>query len=102
VRLKAEKISDRDLFVVGETPFTHNADDIVPYVLPSNKELQMVFHFEIMDIDSASRAREQSPFVTQRFALSELKKVIGKWQTCRRDEGFWNRSLPPFTGSSHD
>ena len=38
---------------VGETPLTHRAEDIAAYVLPQNKELNMVFQFEVVDMDSS-------------------------------------------------
>ncbi|KAG8729633.1 hypothetical protein FRC12_020837 [Ceratobasidium sp. 428] len=37
-------------FTVGETPFTHEAADLLKYVLPERKELQMVFQFELVDL----------------------------------------------------
>lgn len=75
-----------DLITVGETPFTHDASALAAYVLPQNKELNMVFHFELMDLDSPA----ESPLVKKAWRLAELKSVVGRWQTYKREEGFWN------------
>jgi len=78
--------ADHDLITVGETPFTHDASALAAYVLPRNKELNMVFHFELMDLDSPA----ESPLVKKAWRLAELKAVVGRWQTYKRDQGFWN------------
>lgn len=74
------------MITVGETPFTHDASALAQYVLPRNKELNMVFNFELMDLDSPA----ESPLVKKAWRLSELKAVVKRWQTYKRDEGFWN------------
>ena len=78
--------AEHDLITVGETPFTHDASALAAYVLPRHKELNMVFHFELMDLDSPA----ESPLVKKAWRLSDLKAVVGRWQTYKRDEGFWN------------
>ncbi|KAI9461128.1 glycoside hydrolase family 13 protein [Boletus coccyginus] len=74
-----EVLSRHDLMTVGETPFTHDC-------LCARSELDMVFHFELMDLDSPA----ESPLVKKAWQLAELKAVVGRWQTYKRDEGFWN------------
>ncbi|KAG2126091.1 glycoside hydrolase family 13 protein [Suillus cothurnatus] len=71
---------------VGETPFTHEASELAAYVLPQNRELNMVFHFELMDIDSPS----ESPLLRKPWMLSDLKAIVDRWQRFMRDDGFWN------------
>jgi len=79
-------LTDHDLITVGETPFTHDASVLAAYVLPQNKELNMVFNFEMMDIDSP----DHSPLVRKAWTLAELKDVVARWQQYKRDEGYWN------------
>src|SRR5438128_901393 len=79
-------LTDYDLITVGETPFTHDASALAQYVLPKNKELNMVFNFEHMDIDSP----DYSPLVRKAWTLPEFKDIIRRWQQYKRDEGFWN------------
>jgi oligo-1,6-glucosidase len=73
---------------VGEAPFSHSASDLAEYVLPANKELNMVFQFELIDIDSAVVIE---PLKWKKWALSDLKDVVEKWQTFETERGFWNR-----------
>ncbi|KAG1798661.1 glycoside hydrolase family 13 protein [Suillus plorans] len=85
-QMHAEVLSHHDLITVGETPFTHESSELAAYVLPQNRELNMVFHFELMDIDSPS----ESPLLRKPWTLGELKEIIGRWQQFMRDDGFWN------------
>jgi alpha-glucosidase len=78
---------------VGEAPFSHSASDLAEYVLPANKELNMVFQFEMMDIDSATVLE---PLIPKKWVLSDLKDVVEKWQTFERDRGFWNSCVSFF------
>ena len=82
--------TDYDVFTVGEAPFSHSANDLAEYVLPQNKELQTIFQFELMDIDSSDPLLR---FIPKPWKLSGLKNIIEKWQTFKRDEGFWNASV---------
>jgi glycosidase len=83
--------TDYDIFTVGEAPFSHSADDLAEYVLPQNRELQTIFHFELMDIDSSGPLER---FIPKPWKLSGLKDIVEKWQTFKRGEGFWNTSVP--------
>ena len=83
-------MTEKDLITVGETPFTHVASELAAYVLPSNQELNMVFQFALMDLDSPKEGQDISPLVFKQWELCELRDVIGRWQRYKRDEGFWN------------
>jgi alpha-glucosidase len=77
------------LITVGETPFTHEASVLAAYVLPKNEELNMVFHFELMDIDGP-KGGDPMPLTHKDWKLSEMTEIIGRWQNFERSEGFWN------------
>ncbi|EPQ51633.1 glycoside hydrolase family 13 protein [Gloeophyllum trabeum ATCC 11539] len=84
-------LSRHDLITVGETPFTQNAQDLLPYVLPSRHELNMVFQFELMSIDSyVDPFGTDVPLVPKQWKLKDLKDVVTRWQTFEREAGFWN------------
>ncbi|KAJ2933230.1 hypothetical protein H1R20_g3817, partial [Candolleomyces eurysporus] len=83
-------LSKYDLITVGETPFTHDTEELAAYVLPKNKELNMVFQFELMDIDSPLEGEDVVPLIYKPWKLSDLKNIVRRWQTFKRDEGFWN------------
>ena len=62
---------------------------LAKYVLPKNHELNMVFQFELMDIDSAGLTRV-NPLDPRQWKLREFKEVVTRWQTFLREDGFWN------------
>ncbi|KAJ7581855.1 glycoside hydrolase family 13 protein [Mycena floridula] len=92
LHIQADLSADYDIITVGETPFTHSAEELAKYVLPANKELNMVFHFELMDIDSPSKDSgiERSPLIPWPWKVTELKEIIIRWQRYKKDVGFWN------------
>ena len=79
-----------DLITVGETPFTHEASELDGYVMPSNNELNMVFHFELMDVDSPKEGHYRSPLKQKEWTLAEFREIVVRWQNYKREEGFWN------------
>ncbi|TFK96302.1 glycoside hydrolase family 13 protein [Pterulicium gracile] len=84
-------MAHHDLITIGETPRTYSAETIASYVLPQNDELNMVFHFEVVGLDTPpNKGNAREPKLYQRFKLGDLKQTIGKWQGYKREEGFWN------------
>ncbi|KAJ8487936.1 hypothetical protein ONZ45_g14138 [Pleurotus djamor] len=90
--LNTNVLSKYDTITVGETPFTHSADEIAKYVLPDRKELNMVFQFELMDLDASIYGPNSDylPMIPRNWELREFKDIVAKWQKFKRDEGFWN------------
>lgn len=73
------------IVTVGETPFTHHDFDVlVPYVLPENKELQMIFQFEQQEVDG------YPPLVHENYTLAEFKAITSRWQVAMQERGGWN------------
>lgn len=73
------------IVTVGETPFTHHDFDVlVPYVLPQNKELQMIFQFEQQEVDGYPQ------LVPKDYNLTEFKAITSRWQTGMQSRGGWN------------
>lgn len=67
-------------------PCMYNANDILPYVKPENKELNMVFHFELADMDGNAAG----PLFVSDWKLSQLKEIVGRWQKVMIEGGGWN------------
>ncbi|KAI0339209.1 glycoside hydrolase family 13 protein [Trametopsis cervina] len=91
--MNATVLSQYDVMTVGETPLTHLPSDIAAYVLPQNKELNLVFQFEVMDIDAGGvegGVEAMAPLLHREWKLLELKNITEKWQLFMRDEGYWN------------
>lgn len=76
---------------IGETSATHDAEALTKYVLPSNKELQMVFQFELVEVDSFREPNGTiKGFMHRPWKLPMLKSITKRWQVLKREEGWWN------------
>jgi len=66
----------RDCMCVGETPFSSSATGF-SYVDPTKCEMDMVFSFDLMDIDSGKSGKwEITP-----WNLNRMKEIVEDWQT---------------------
>ena len=66
----------RDCMCVGETPFSSSSTGF-SYVDPDKRELDMVFSFDLMDIDSGKSGKwEIVP-----WNLARMKAIVEDWQT---------------------
>lgn len=89
-------LSQHALITVGEAPFTHDSRGLASFVLPDRKELNMVFAFELVEIDNAvdgpaaNAGAGADPLRYRSWKLPEMKSIIEKWQNLLREEGFWN------------
>ena len=79
---------DKNLMTVGET-WGATTEIAKLYSDPKRKELSMIFQFEHIGLDQQEGKWDLKP-----LSISELKKVLSKWQTSLGDEGwnslFWN------------
>lgn len=87
-------LSNYDVLTVGETPGASTKDAQI-YTNPENDELNMVFTFEHMDIDSGPYEK----WDVQPFDLVALKKNLEKWQHGLYQIGwnslYWNNHDQP-------
>lgn len=79
-----EVLSKYDVMTVGETlsVTTHQARD---YVGEDRRELNMVFQFELMDIDAGPGGK----WDVQEWELHDFKEILSRWQTELANQG-WN------------
>lgn len=81
------EVLDRyNAFSVGEMPFVREPEEIIRVVGASRKELNMIFQFDIVDIDSGPLGK----FTHAPWSLRTLKDIVGKWQTFMIERGGWN------------
>ncbi|EIW72517.1 hypothetical protein TREMEDRAFT_66927 [Tremella mesenterica DSM 1558] len=73
---------------VGETPGDGPVSEYAPYSNPSNKELQMVFHFHHQSFDrkGGGLGRTWNPD----WKLVDFKSVLNNWQVKMEEAGGWN------------
>lgn len=74
----------KDLVYIGECGGTNDLTDVKNYILPSRRELDLIFQFELMEVDSGPLGA----FSGRNWQLSELKALTKKWQTILRPA--WN------------
>ncbi len=81
---------DKNLMTVGET-WGATTEIAKLYSDPKRKELSMIFQFEHIGLD---QQEGKDKWDLKPLSISELKKVLSKWQTSLGDEGwnslFWN------------
>ena len=83
----------RELLVVGEMPGA-TVEDAALFTDPARNEVNMVFQFEHMEIDSG-----QSKYDLRPFSLTALKASLGRWQEGLAERGwnslYWNNHDQP-------
>lgn len=82
--MNREVLSKYDIMTVGEATGV-TLEEAKKYAGYSSKELNMVFQFEHMDLD----AGEYGKWSNKRFRLTDLKRVMTKWQTNLEGQ-LWN------------
>lgn len=89
-----EVLSGYDVMTVGETPDV-TVMQARKYVGFDSKELQMVFQFQLMDVDGGESDRWGIPS----FCLNDIRKVMDRWQTGLDGKAwnslFWNNHDQP-------
>lgn len=76
-------LSKYDIMTVGETPEVSPAE-ASKYVNDDRRELNMVFHFELMDVDCKTTKWEY-----KKFELQDIKRIIRRWYEALKEKG-WN------------
>lgn len=82
--MNREVLSKYDAMTVGET-LSVTPDDAVQYVGFNRGELNMVFQFELMDIDSGPGGK----WDVQIWSLVDFKRIFSRWQVGLHSRG-WN------------
>lgn len=87
-------LSDYDIMTVGETPAV-TVEEARQYASADQKELNMIFQFELMDVDGG----ESGKWNDTRYRLLDVKRVLRKWQKGLHGKAwnslFWNNHDQP-------
>ncbi|KAJ4864187.1 alpha amylase, catalytic domain-containing protein [Trichoderma breve] len=75
-----------DAFNVGEMPCVQDQNEIIKAVGADRGELNMIFHFEHMDLDYGPTGK----FSPGTWTLAKLKTVVTKWQEFMYNNNGWN------------
>lgn len=90
--LNEKVISKYDVMTVGETPGVSPKDSLL-YCAPERKELNMIFQFELMDLDSEDGCK----WKTKPWSLDKFKEITTKWQ-----DGLYNKGWNSLYLNNHD
>ncbi|PLR77460.1 glucohydrolase [Bacillus sp. V3-13] len=92
--MNREVLSHYDILTVGEMPGVNTSDAVI-YTKPENKEVNMIFTFEHMNLDNGPAEK----WDLKPLNLVELKENLEKWQTQLHGTGwnslYWNNHDQP-------
>ena len=92
--MNREVLSHYDVLTVGEMPGA-SPKEAIDYTNPQNKEVNMIFTFEHMDLDSGQNGK----WDLKPLNLIDLKENLEKWQTSLQGKGwnslYWNNHDQP-------
>lgn len=83
--MNTEVLNKYDTVTIGELPHTPDPHHVLRYVGSEDKQLNMVFQFDIVDLGIG----KTNKYDYEGFKLSEFKEVISKWQTFIKDSDGW-------------
>ncbi len=87
--MNTEVLSKYDTMTVGELPHTPDPAHVLRYVGSGDKQLDMVFQFDIVDLGIGKTHK----YEYEGYKLSELKAVVAKWQTFIEDTDGWTTAF---------
>lgn len=78
-----------DAMTVGELPHTPDPKHVLKYVSLADKQMNMIFQFDIVDIGQGTTAKYQF----QEWKLPLLKGIVAKWQQFIEGTDAWTTSF---------
>jgi len=87
--MHTEVFSKYDTMTVGELPHTPDPAHVLRYVGSGDKQLDMVFQFDIVDLGIGKTHK----YEYEGYKLPELKAVIGKWQSFIEGSDGWTTAF---------
>ncbi|ROV88600.1 hypothetical protein VSDG_09140 [Cytospora chrysosperma] len=74
--INVEVLDKYDTMTVGELPHTPDPKKVLEYISLGDKQLSMVFQFDIVDLGQGSSYK----YEFQQWTLPQLKAIVAKWQ----------------------
>jgi oligo-1,6-glucosidase len=85
--MRAEVLDKYDTITVGEMPFVRDESEILKIVREDEKELNMIFIFEQVDIDNEPGKYRMT---LRDWETDEIRKIWSHWQRLMIDKDGWN------------
>ena len=83
--MRRETLDKFDTITVGEMPFIDDTDEILQTVGANEGELNMIFIFDIVNIDNASKR-----MTVAEWKLPKLRNIFNRWQRTMYERNGWN------------
>jgi glycosidase len=85
--LNRDVLSKYDTLTVGEMPFVRDEEEIIKVVGAESKELNMIFAFDLVDIDNVPG---DFKYTLQDWDARDLKKIVNRLQRLMLERDGWN------------
>ncbi|OAL54508.1 alpha-glucosidase-like protein maltase [Pyrenochaeta sp. DS3sAY3a] len=85
--LNRDVLSKYDSITVGEMPFVRDEDEIIKVVGAQSEELNMIFCFDLVDIDNVPG---DFKYTLHDWNARDLKKILNKLQRLMLERDGWN------------
>ena len=85
--MRTKVLDHYDTITVGEMPFVRDEKEILKVVQEKEGELNMIFIFEIVDIDNVPGSYR---LTLHPWDAAEVGKIVSKWQKLMIDKDGWN------------
>ncbi|KAK9365190.1 glycoside hydrolase superfamily [Lipomyces kononenkoae] len=79
-------LKEYNAFSVGEMAYLYDPTEIIKIVSSERNELNMVFQFELIDIDRSFSHR----YTPKKWTPREFKDISNKWQVFMQENDGWN------------
>ncbi|KAI9722230.1 MAG: hypothetical protein M1812_001702 [Candelaria pacifica] len=85
--INREVLSKYGAITVGEMPGISDVDEVLKAVGANRGELDMIFIFDIVDIDNIPGLFR---FTLQKWDVREIQRIVNKWQRAMIEHDGWN------------
>ncbi|KAF2182401.1 glycoside hydrolase family 13 protein [Zopfia rhizophila CBS 207.26] len=85
--IRREVLSKYDTITVGEMPFVRDEDEIIRIVGAESEELNMIFAFDLVDIDNVPG---DFKFTLYDWNARDLKRIVNRLQRLMIERNGWN------------
>lgn len=87
--MNTEVLSKYDTMTVGELPHTPDPAHVLRYIGSGDKQLDMVFQFDLVDLGGGKTHK----YEMEEYTLPELKTIVGKWQSFVENTDGWTTTF---------
>lgn len=87
--MNVKALAGHDVFTVGELPHTPDPAHVLRYISASDKQLDMVFQFDIVDLGQDDLHR----FETKPFSVGTFKDVLNRLQRLITGTDAWSTAF---------